>query len=375
LLSSEGLLTSAAVADAFLEVPRECFLPEMAVEQGLDAVYRNDAIVTRRDERGMPISSSSQPSIMAAMLEALALEPGHRVLEVGTGTGYNAALLTRLVGSAGRVTSVELDPELAAKAAEALRRHGYQVDVVVGDGRSGWPAGAPYDRIIVTASGPHVPRAWFDQLAGDGLVVMPLWLRGSLQSVVVLRRTAEGFESVGLIPGGFMGLRGNLDDPPPVLHDQLSASDHVDSPSGRPLVSLSGAALRRLDPAERRRLLVLVLGPPRPVPLAVPAPHDDLRLFVILTADEDRLVEWFGGRPGDVGPGVVGPAGNSLAVLGRVPVVDHLDAWGGTDAEQALMGLVSRWDGRDRPGRERLGVRVSYGSNLPESGAVSFDWT
>jgi protein-L-isoaspartate(D-aspartate) O-methyltransferase len=375
LLRSEGQLTTAAVAEAFLEVPRERFLPEVAVEEGLGAVYRDDAIVTRRDQRGMPVSSSSQPSIMAAMLEALVLRPGHRVLEVGTGTGYNAALLSRLVGATGAVTSVELDPELAARAAEVLSQGGHQIDVVVGDGREGWPAGAPYDRMIVTASGPDVPRAWLDQLVGDGLVVMPLWLRGPLQRVVVLRRTAEGFESVGLIPGGFMGLRASLVDPPPVLHDQLSASDHADSVSGRPLVSLSGAALGRLDPTDRRRLLALALGPPRTIPLPVPAPHDDLRLFVTLAAPEDRLVEWYGGSPAGAGPGMVGRDGNSLAVLRRAPVIDHLDAWGGTEAEDALVLLVRQWEGRGRPGRERLRIRVSYGPTLREGGIVSFDWT
>lgn len=137
LLFGEGLLTNPAVADAFLAVPRERFLPHVAIEKGLAAVYRNDAIVTRRDERGTPLSSSSQPSIMAAMLEALALEPGHRVLEVGTGTGYNAALLAELVGPAGRVTSVELDPDLATRAAAALAEGSHRVHVVVGDGRDG----------------------------------------------------------------------------------------------------------------------------------------------------------------------------------------------------------------------------------------------
>jgi protein-L-isoaspartate(D-aspartate) O-methyltransferase len=381
LLFGEGVLTSPAVADAFLEVPRERFLPQVAIEEGLAAVYRNDAIVTRRDERGTPLSSSSQPSIMAAMLEALALEPGHRVLEVGTGTGYNAALLSELVGPAGRVTSVELDPELATRAAAALAEGSHRVHVVVGDGRDGWPAGAPYDRMIVTASAPGVPRPWFDQLAEDGLVVMPLWLRQSLQTVVVLRRRPEGFVSVALIPGGFMRMRESLGETEPVLQDQLSAHDHVGSEPGRPVVSLAGAALRSLDRHRRRRLLAQALGPSRTVPLARPAAGDDLLLFVSLAADEDHLIEWFGERAGEAGPGVVGAGGSSLAVLRRAPVVDHLDAWGGTEAEDALLGLVERWEVLGRPGRERLRVHVNYGAapqaGRPASrtgGAVSFDW-
>ena len=372
------MLTSPAVAEAFLAVPRERFLPEVVERQGLGAVYVDDAIVTRRDERGMPLSSSSQPSIMAAMLEALAVEPGHRILEVGTGTGYNAALLATLVGATGRVTSVELDPELAARAAGALRQGEAQVEVVVGDGRHGWPPGAPYDRVIVTASGPDVPRAWFDQLTEGGLVVAPLWLRGPLQSVVVLRRRAPGFESLAIIPGGFMGLRRRLDDPPPVLHDQLRASDHIDPRTERPLVSLSGAALRRLDPPERRHLLALALGAPRRAPLPVRAPNDDLRLYVTLAAPEDGLVEWYGGSRSEAAPGMVGRHGASLAVLGRAPIVDHLDAWGAMEAEEALTALVRRWADVGRPGREQLRVHVSYGpasdASPRQDGTLTFAW-
>ena len=345
-------------------------------------MYRNEAIVTRRDGRGLPVSSSSQPSIMAAMLEALTVEPGQRILEVGAGTGYNAALLAHLVGPWGRVVSVELDPELASRATDALQRGNHPVEVVVGDGRSGWPPGAPYDRIIVTASGPDVPRAWFDQLADGGLVVVPLWLRGPLQSVVVLRRVSEGFESVGIIPGGFMALRGGPGEEPPVLHDQLSASDLVGGPTSRPLISINGEALRRLQPAERRRLLALALGPPRPVPLATSAPWDDLRLFVTLAAHEDGLIEWYGGALGHAAPGVVGRGGASLAVLGRGRVIDHLDAWGEEDAEEVLSALVGRWQDQGSPGRGRLRLKVSYDTDPqapatsgPPRGVVRYDWT
>lgn len=354
----------------------------MAERDGLEAVYRNEAIVTHRDGRGMPVSSSSQPSIMAAMLDALALEPGHRVLEVGSGTGYNAALLAHVVGPSGRVVSVELDPELAARAEDALRPGAGPVHVAVGDGRGGWPPGAPYDRIIVTASGPDVPRAWFDQLVEGGLVVVPFWLRGPLQSVVVLRRVSEGFESIGIIPGGFMALRGTLAEEPPVLHDQLSANDLVGSERARPLVSISGAALRRLDPLDRRRLLALALGPPRSVPLPSSATSGDLRLFVTLTAADHHLIEWYDGALGPAGPGVVGQGGASLAVLARGPVIDHLEAWGEEEAEEVLGALVRRWHDQGRPGRERLRLRVSYDADpqepttsSPGRSTVRYDWT
>jgi protein-L-isoaspartate(D-aspartate) O-methyltransferase len=133
-----------------LAVPREIFVPEFAAHRGLEAVYRDEAIMTKRDVGGMPVSSSSQPAIMASMLERLDLREGQSVLEIGAGTGYNAALLAEIVGPEGRVVSVELDPELAKRSGLALRRAGYRAKVVVGDGHDGWAPQAPYDRIIVT---------------------------------------------------------------------------------------------------------------------------------------------------------------------------------------------------------------------------------
>src|SRR3989440_8507888 len=120
-LERGGTIWSPAVREAFLAVPRERFLPGRPLEQ----VYRDEAILTRRDAGGAPTSSSSQPAMMALMLEQLRLEPGQRVLEIGAGTGYNAALLATIVGPR-RVVSVELDPETAAEARDALE--GYEVE-------------------------------------------------------------------------------------------------------------------------------------------------------------------------------------------------------------------------------------------------------
>ena len=109
---------SERVAAALHDVPRHLFLPGQRPE----AAYRDDAIVTKRDEAGQPISSSSQPAIMAIMLDQLDLAPGQRVLEIGAGTGYNAALISHMVGPSGQVTSVDIDPELVATAREHLAR-------------------------------------------------------------------------------------------------------------------------------------------------------------------------------------------------------------------------------------------------------------
>ncbi len=344
-------------------------------------MYRDQALVTRRDARGVPTSSSSQPSLMAAMLEALALEPGQRVLEVGTGTGYHAALLSTLVDGTGQVTSVELDPDLAERARVALAAGEHRVEVVVGDGRLGWASGAPFDRIVVTASGPGLPRPWLDQLRPGGLLELPLWLRGTTQAVVVLRREGDELASVAMIPGGFMGLRGSLDEEGPVVHDQLVASDLTESPPSRPLASLTGPALRHLRPDARRRLLALALGPSRSVRLPVRAPHRALELFVSLAAPEDRMVQCVTDCPARSGVGVVGTDGHSLSVVTQARSSACLATWGGSEAERLAIELVEGWRDAGRPGIGGLRLRVGYGTaprawhtSRRGDAVLAFDW-
>jgi protein-L-isoaspartate(D-aspartate) O-methyltransferase len=200
-----GSLRVASVAAAFAAVPRELFLPD----RPLATVYADDAIVTKRDADGLPVSSSSQPSMMAQMLELLELAPGQRVLEVGAGTGYNAALIAHIVGASGRVTTIDVAPDVAASAAAALARAGAPVEVVVGDGRAGWEPRAPYDRIIVTAAASAVTEAWWAQLREGGRLVVPLITGdGSSQQIPVLRRRGRRLDVVGMTRGGFMPLHG-----------------------------------------------------------------------------------------------------------------------------------------------------------------------
>ena len=120
-----------------------------------------------------PSSSSSQPSLVAAMLDALSPLAGQRVLEIGTGTGWNAALLSTRVGEQGHVVSVEVDAALADQARHSLAAAGFSPTVVTGDGTRGYPADAPYDRVICTASVRAVPRAWIEQARPGGRIVTP----------------------------------------------------------------------------------------------------------------------------------------------------------------------------------------------------------
>lgn len=145
-LIKNGAISTAAVEAAFRAVARHLFLPHVPPEH----VYQDQAIPTKYED-GRATSSSSQPSITAIMLEQLALTPGRRVLEIGAGTGYNAALMAHIVGDTGHVVTVDVEADLVTQAQEHLTTGGFsRVTVVQGDGAFGYPPGAPYDCIILT---------------------------------------------------------------------------------------------------------------------------------------------------------------------------------------------------------------------------------
>jgi protein-L-isoaspartate(D-aspartate) O-methyltransferase len=206
-LKQRGVIRSLAVRRAFLQVHRHHFLPG----EPMELVYRDQAVVTKTQD-GMPISSSSQPAIMAVMLEQLRLRPGMRVLEIGAGTGYNAALIAAMVGGTGQVTSLDIDEDITEAAAAHLAAAGLKsVEVLRADGVEGWPARAPYDRIILTVGSPDVFPAWTEQLARDGRLLLPLGIAAGVQRSVVFRRTNGHLESVSVKPCGFMTLRGEAE--------------------------------------------------------------------------------------------------------------------------------------------------------------------
>ncbi len=192
-LRQRGIM-DAAVLRAMEEVPRHRFvLPAHA-----GAAYQ---------DRAMPIpcgQTISQPFVVAYMTEQLAAGPRHHVLEVGTGSGYQAAVLSRI---AGKVTSIERYRALADAARIRLKALGYDnVDVIHSDGMEGAPERAPFDRIIVTAAAETVPQALVDQLADGGIMVLPLGSAEAHQTLVKIVRTAHGVERTTLIPVRFVPL-------------------------------------------------------------------------------------------------------------------------------------------------------------------------
>ncbi len=197
-LEARGV-SEARVLAAMRKVPRHLFVPP---DQRGHA-YADSPLPIGRGQ------TISQPYIVGFMTEALELKPQDRVLEVGTGSGYQAAVLAELVRE---VYSIEIVAELTKEAAERLRRLGYSnVHVRIGDGYRGWPEAAPFDAIMVTAAPDHVPQPLIEQLRVGGRLVLPVgrWE----QDLLRLRRTAKGVTQETLLPVRFVPMTGEAEKP------------------------------------------------------------------------------------------------------------------------------------------------------------------
>ena len=360
------------VRAALLAVPRHVFIPGVELAEA----YADQAVVTRYRD-GLPVSSASQPAIVAIMLEQLAPPKGACVLEVGAGTGYNAALLSTLVGPAGRVITVDIDPEIAVEAKDHLSESGItNVEVICDDGAAGWPAGAPYDGIIVTAGASDLAPAWFSQLAPAGRLVVPLSIRG-VQQCVAFVQADDHLSSVGVCEAGFMPLTGVMANADVRLGVPDRPGVHVVAAPGSKIdVELIGRALRAREPAApigvtvsalevfgslRRWLafedpaaaLVMYNGAPEGaeasgVPQVLEFPvggHIQRSSPCLLGAAGFAVLDVAGG--GDVARGSGLHTGLELSV--RACGAAEREAW-------RLSELVMAWDAADRPGADQLRI-------------------
>jgi protein-L-isoaspartate(D-aspartate) O-methyltransferase len=187
-------ITNQAVLRAMDEIPRAAFVQA----DFTDAAYSDQALP-------IPCGQTiSQPYVVAYMTEQLAIETEHSVLEVGTGSGYQAAILSRL---AREVVTIERFRTLADGARQRLARLGCDnVEVIAGDGFAGVPERAPYDRIVVTAAAEEVPEALIEQLADDGIMLLPLGPQDGTQNIVKLTKASTGLEREALLPVRFVPL-------------------------------------------------------------------------------------------------------------------------------------------------------------------------
>ncbi|GAB3213608.1 ATP-grasp peptide maturase system methyltransferase [Marinactinospora endophytica] len=361
LLVEDGALTDPAWEAAVRAVRRHEFLPEVVwvrdddgwrtpygrdTPQWRNAVYADYALVTQVDDgrpagpdgRGRyPTSSASQPSLVVAMLQALDVAEGHRVLEIGTGTGYNTALLCHRLGDEN-VTSIEVDETVARQAAANLKAAGYAPRLVVGDGAE--PVdGGPFDRVIATVGAKRIPRAWVSRLRPGGRLVVPWGSDFGGHWLVTL--TADGNGAVhGRLDGieaAFMWLR-----------DQRSHkgewSDHID------FDAKMRDAVTALDP----RMVHVEEGGGAGVVLGALVP--DLYQITAWPKDAEgrpirsgRCTVWVYDARGSWGAATYLPDADSYGVSTYGP----RDLW-------AEIGAAWRaWQRAGRPGRERLGLTVT----------------
>ena len=352
---------SPEIAAAFRAVPRELFLPSVPLADA----YRDDAIITRREPGGLPSSSSSQPSIMAIMIEQAALQPGHCILEVGAGTGYNAAVLREVVGSAGRVFTIDIQPEVAQEAEAHLRAAGY-ADVVVAaaDGGFGYAPGAPYDRIMLTASASDISPHWREQLREGGILVLPLRLRTQGLSVAFEKRGSV-LASRSIASSGFMHLRGAFGRGDSVV--EMGAGVFLSGPGARDMpLDLLAALL-----AERPRTLSGLIVPVNSFGLGG-------GLGVYLALAEPGVIDVFTAQPERWGfhalSGIIDVPARSLALVRPDAVVVY-----GTDAAGERMKQRAReWVAMGRPGVEQFHIeahRHGTAAEQPDRWLIRGEWS
>jgi protein-L-isoaspartate(D-aspartate) O-methyltransferase len=383
-LRERGGLTDPRVAAVLGRVPRHVFVPGT----DLTEAYADEAIVTRYRD-GWPVSSASQPAMVAAMLEQLRLPDGGSVLEVGAGTGYNAALLSALAGASGRVVSIDIDPEVADEARSHLAAAGAaNVEVICGDGAQGWPGGAPYDGIIVTAGASDLAPAWASQLAPGGRLVVPLSIRGVQQCVAFTPADGQ-LSSVAVCGCQFMPLTGAM----------ANGDQRLPVP-GHPGVYLQAAAGTDVDAA----LVAGVLGRQGPaagtgITVRSGDVFDSLRPWLAFREPALATLTYSGppdaaeasGVPAVIGftvrgvtrrasPCLPGPAGLALLDFSGPGVTSGDPAhgpmlqltvrgYGGAQRQQArLKELVVAWDAAGRPGPDHLRIDA-YPSGVPYPGS------
>lgn len=352
-LVRKGTIVSRRVREAFASVPRHLFVPNV----GVAAAYADQPVFIRWDY-GIPISSSTQPTMMAIMAEQLRGEPGHRVLEIGTGTGYNAAILAHITGPSGRVVTVDIDQDIADEAAGNLVNTGYGgVKVARGDGFEGFSPGQPYDRIMVTVGAQDVSPHWVEQLRDGGIMVVPLWFRGYRLSVALQKRDGV-LESLSASPCMFIPIRGTAGRTEgyfPISHAR------PDSPQ-------MFIGMERDDPDRRHNLERIFTQEVR---------YREIRrslqgqfhtqnlasgLYMFLTVDPRiNVVHWEtqDGRFRGAGYALVDLETMSAAVLADGHP-DRAMVYGGDAVYAEMIRLLDRWDELGRPSIDHLRIRAFF---------------
>ncbi|MGN9911113.1 methyltransferase, FxLD system [Phytohabitans sp. LJ34] len=238
ILANQRLTPS--VEAALRHVERHRYVPDAPIADA----YAEQAVITHTFPDGTHLSCASGPTVVAAMLNALDVQPGHRILEIGAGTGYNAALLVTLAGADGTVTTIDIDPDVTAAARRNLDATGFErVMVLTGDGAHGAPEHGPYDRIIVTVGAWDIPPAWWDQLVPGGRLVLPLRWRGTTRAVAFVKRDTH-FESDWVYLCGFIPMLGQPGEQNTTIDTDGLVTIHYDIDQAVDVKALQGVLTR-----------------------------------------------------------------------------------------------------------------------------------
>ncbi len=350
-LAESGLLNDARWRAAFESVPRHVFVPQfirgsaviscadpLTVDEWRNSIYADTSLIVQtapapRYDSELPTSSSTLPSLMARMLNLLEIDNDSSILEVGTATGYNAALLCRALGD-HRVTTLELHPDLAALARERLSALAIYPTVVAGNGIEGYVANAPYGRILATCAANSIPPAWVQQLTVGGRIVTDLRSEMS-SSIAVLDKTAPDRVEGHLLdyPGYFMWLRPDPNSPmlnptaPELIIDRDHQSNHTATTSVDPKL-LGNPGLR---------MTLSILEPTLRIPLWLTTESGTAEHDYFLYSDDGS---WSDSTPTRDGGHVVTQGGPRRVWDSVERAVDH-------------------WRRMGEPGRGRYGVTVT----------------
>lgn len=388
------------VEAAFRAVLRHHFLPGRSLEE----VYSDRAISAKQDEQGQWLSSSSQPAMMAIMLEQLGLEPGHKVLEIGAGTGYNAALMAHIVGETGQVVTIDIDEDLVEAARAHLALAGFeQVQVICADGGYGVPELAPFDRIILTVGAPDITPAWWAQLKPEGRIVLPLVLKGSMKSVA-FEKVDDHLASLSVQDCGFIQLRGDFAatgskevqlGPDPGLYLEILDTSSIDSDAVYAL--LNGTSR---DWAVNVEVMVwdavignlwtwLALHEPRMCKLVAKGDMVERNLVPHLAGiDAKQKSTITGVRLGEKGlVALMRPPDQPMRLLppeklfaSDAPFALYLRQFGPEDSlAQHLVTQIQAWDAAGRPSFDRMHIRAypKDSTYMPAAGEIVLEkqWT
>ena len=238
LIRSAEYQLDKAIETAFLETPRHLFVrryklsgerewhevDENNLEEHLPLLYQDRSLTLWKEDEDKRVSTISQPSLVLYMLNLLKLEPGHKVLELGAGSGWNAALIGHLVGASGHVYSMEIIPEIAKTATENIDRFGINnVSIIEKDAVDGYEEESPFDRIIFTAGTFDLPRNLYNQIKEGGLLLVVIKIEGGADNLFLLEKKGEYFESLDSLPCKFVPVTGkySLDSLEPIYLEDL----------------------------------------------------------------------------------------------------------------------------------------------------------